>query len=235
MEEPCYNPLQLATFGWLQKEEGFQTLALSTFGWVCMGDVLETLITNYCELAEDRLVEQFEDKPNLKKYLCVLISVLQELEFVFTELNTLRKLGTATGVQLDGLGDIVGVSRSGATDEVYRQLIAFQAGINTSSGEPESIIALAKTLTQSTNVKYTPSFPAGFTLTVDGPLVNTNTVRALEQSVPAGVQVTVTSSFLSGDVFTFAPDSGTVDLPNSAGFSEPTVVDSGGTLTEKFI
>ena len=59
---------------------------LGTYGWLSFDVPASGLITDYCERAKTRLIEQFETKPNIIAYLCALIESLQELEFVFGDL-----------------------------------------------------------------------------------------------------------------------------------------------------
>ncbi|MDR1687263.1 MAG: DUF2612 domain-containing protein [Clostridiales bacterium] len=57
------------------------------------------------------LLEQFKGKPNIEVFQKALARQLAELYAFFGEINTLQWLESATGVQLDGIGDIVVMSR----------------------------------------------------------------------------------------------------------------------------
>jgi len=214
----------------------FDESLLGTFGWAKFPVQASGLILDYCERAKSRLIEQFETKPNIGNYLCALIESLQELEFVFGDLLTLRTLDESTGVQLDGLGDIVGIERQGLGDDGYRTIIRFQIGINFSNGEPETLIALTQFITEGTFVKYTEAFPARVSLLTDGIAINQATVPIIEESAPAGVKIELTSTMGSLIPFAFAPDPGDVD-PIPQGFSEPNFAPDaglGGEFAEKF-
>jgi len=231
----CATPIRIASFGWFVENDisNPQTLSISTFGWLCGTSVPDDTNTDYCGQAKGRLIEQFENKSNINDYLCVLTSPFQELEFVFQELKTLRELQNAFGVQLDGLGDIVGIDRRGRSDTEYRDLIAFQAAINSSSGDAETLISIVRTITKPTNIIYTPVYPAKILIFTDGTNVDQTTVSSLLQSMAAGVGLELTSTMGVITPFAFAPEAGLLDA-NSLGFSEPSESGTGGSLSEKF-
>ena len=66
---------------------------------------------DYLETANSRLTEQFQDKKLVNKYLQIIIEQSVEIQDVLKTLKQDRLLDTATGKQLDILGDIVGQSR----------------------------------------------------------------------------------------------------------------------------
>ncbi len=67
---------------------------------------------DYLEEARSRVTEAFKDKPIFVKYLQILIDGKPELQQVFKDLMQLRSLDTATGVNLDNIGEIVGQERT---------------------------------------------------------------------------------------------------------------------------
>jgi len=87
-------------------------------------------------------LSQFKDRPVLTEYLKSLAVQLQELEIVYIQLYLLRTLDYATGVQLDGLGDIVGELRESRTDTDYRAAIASKVLINKSSASIPEILTI---------------------------------------------------------------------------------------------
>lgn len=70
-------------------------------------------------LALSRLVTQFKESTNLQNYICALLSEANVLEQVFQDLLELRYLDTATGAQLDVVGEIVGQSRELVDAEIF--------------------------------------------------------------------------------------------------------------------
>ena len=191
-------------------------------------------IIDYCERAVDRLAEQFKDGKIFKDLICTLTDEVQEIEYVLQDLIVFRTVETAYGAQLDVIGEIVGIARSGLTDSNYRNAIKTKIFINVSNGESETIITYLTFITNATTVTLNQSYPAGVNLFTDGLGLNSNTVRLVEQVAPAGVKIEITGSFGSEKIFTLDADAGTVSPPKAFGFSEPTVIDSGGSLTEKF-
>lgn len=70
-------------------------------------------VVDYLEQARERTTEQFklESAPVFDKYLQLLIQGFQNTEEVYRQLMTLRSVDTATGSQLDIIGNIVGQDR----------------------------------------------------------------------------------------------------------------------------
>lgn len=230
----CYNALQIATAGYIQRDnDKFSSITIATFGYLCGLAKIDTAITDYCERATDRLAEEYKGKTRIEDILCAFTNTIQELEFVFQDLKANRSINTATGIQLDDIGEIVGLARQGLTDAQYQIAIKLQIVINTSNGEPESIIAYVKGLTNSTFVFYRPAYPAAYSLEINGTTLPPNIIKQVEIASPSGVAVDIVSTLGSTKVFRLAVESGYTALPNSAGFSEPTVIGSGGTLGER--
>ena len=90
----------------------------------------------------DFLLEQFKTKPRVEAFLSVLLDQVQDLENVLWDLYTKRTLDDSEGVQLDGLGDIVGEERANRTDAVYRRFIRVRILVNHSNGQPEELYAI---------------------------------------------------------------------------------------------
>ena len=59
----------------------------------------------------DRLAFQFVDSENLKGLLTAHLIDYEDLDIAYDDLATDRYLETAQGVQLDGIGEIVGLPR----------------------------------------------------------------------------------------------------------------------------
>ena len=87
----------------------------------------------------DKLPEQFKRKHNIEVLIKAFAAELEELVAVYKELETLRAISTAFGKQLDGIGEIVVLSRvesmayAGVVDfyilddERYRLFLMFKA------------------------------------------------------------------------------------------------------------
>lgn len=87
----------------------------------------------------DKLPEQFKRKHNIEVLIQAFAAELEELVEVFGELETLRAIKTAYGRQLDGIGEIVNLSRVESTayagivdfyvldDDRYRLFLMYKA------------------------------------------------------------------------------------------------------------
>ncbi len=87
----------------------------------------------------DKLPEQFKKKHNIEVLVKAFAAELEELVGTFKELETLRAISTAFGRQLDGIGEIVELSRVESTayagiidffvldDERYRLFLMYKA------------------------------------------------------------------------------------------------------------
>ena len=94
---------------------------------------------------------------------------IQEIDDVDQTLKFDRSIETSVGVQLDGLGQILGLARlPDEGDEDYREKLKFQIFINKSNGTPEEVIAVLKFLTKATKIRYHEYYPAAFQMDTDG-------------------------------------------------------------------
>lgn len=76
--------------------------------------------TDYLEEARSRVTEQFKDKDIFDRYLQLLISEHTVLQNQMLNLMQLRSIDTATGKQLDIIGDIVGRPRGLLTADQFK-------------------------------------------------------------------------------------------------------------------
>jgi hypothetical protein len=118
-----------------------------------------TFITDYQKESEQTLVTQFANKIGFKNYLLTIIPLIQELENVFQDLYLYRNIEFSYGIQLDGLGQILGLERNSLNDDDYRKFLKFQAYVNTSKGESELLIEAVKFFTNSSYVILYEIFP----------------------------------------------------------------------------
>lgn len=88
------------------------------------------------------LLEQFTDSPNLQALVAVLMGQVQDCEGVAWQLLTERCIDYASGDQLDGLGAIVGETRDGRDDGLYRTAISVRIAVNRSNGRTEELISI---------------------------------------------------------------------------------------------
>ncbi len=96
------------------------------------------------------LAYQFQDLPHFEAILTAWLNRIQEIEDVLWELIDERTIDAAVGVQLDGIGAIVGEPRLGKTDDEYRLFIKARRLVNLSSGTVPELIEILGLLTENT-------------------------------------------------------------------------------------
>ena len=176
---------------------------------------------------------------NMFKLVTVYINQVQEIEYVLGDLRLKRDINAGVGAQLDGLGRILDEARGTLNDVEYRLKLLLKIMINTSSGIPETAIAVIKDLTNSNSVVYTERYPASVSITVDGDeTINEfkTIIQRLKAVLPAGVDVEIVyinpalDAFVTGDDGAF-PSTGEGFLEKD--YSETTFGYSAGALAEK--
>lgn len=103
-------------------------------------------MVDYTEKLRQDLLEQFKEKPVIDAFICAIGEQLTDLHRFFTALRDERSVLTAIGKQLDGVGDIVCLSREEAgalactaesvyvlDDEQYRDYLIFKIWKNTNN------------------------------------------------------------------------------------------------------
>lgn len=102
-------------------------------------------IENITKSFLDKLPEQFKRKHNIEVLIQAFAEELEELVEVFKELEMLRAIKTAFGKQLDGIGEIVNLTRTESTsyagtvdfyvldDDRYRLFLMYKALRNAST------------------------------------------------------------------------------------------------------
>ena len=129
--------------------------------------------TDHVAEALRRLLFQFRNKLVIEGEVGVVATQLQELENVFFDLLLLRWLDTASGVQLDGLGKIVGELRHGRNDTDYTAALNARIRINRMHSRMEEMILVA-TLTLNRNYTFTEFDPHTLIANLDGALLPTD-------------------------------------------------------------
>jgi hypothetical protein len=176
-------------------------------------------IINFYERTVTLLASQFQGsaagggKTNFQKMLAALVAPCYDINTVELQLYQERWLATAVGVQLDRLGEIIGLARlPDQSDADYREALYFQVQINQSTGTPEEAIFALKFLTKATKVQYLEPYPAFYQMFTDGLPANftippQDVVVAISNMSPAGVQyVPITWHYNEALVFGFSSD-----------------------------
>ena len=184
--------------------------------------------TDHAAEALARQVEQFKSKPNIEAIINAASAQTQDDETVLFEILEDTTLDASEGVQLDGIGDIVGEERLGRSDADYRLGIKAQIRKNVSSGTGDEILAIVALLTSNAH-EFIEYFPAGFVLVIDDALVEDPAQFAGNLPRAGGVRGSIEYT-LADDDDTFAFATGDVaEASATQGFSN-----DGGTSGGKF-
>lgn len=127
-------------------------------------------VSTYCEdtpvdhvaEAQEQVWNRFKKCPNFKGLAKVIGLRFQLLSDELEDIRVARDLDVATGVNLDELGAIVGQSREGFSDLIYRTLVKAKTAANRSKGTTEDLINTALILRNGViaDIVYTELFPA---------------------------------------------------------------------------
>lgn len=129
-----------------------------------VGDAIRRLITQFRSGAGAKS----DDLNDLEKLVRSYVLEVQAFNDAATDALTLMSLDGAVGVQLDGLGVIIGAERQGLDDDEYRTLLRAQINVNKSGGTIPQLIEIARQATNTTltqqAIELTESFPADFVI-----------------------------------------------------------------------
>ena len=128
-----------------------------------------TTVTQKTDLvgeAQANLISQFRGRANIEALLDALVTQCQDIEDTGFEIITETAIATAVGVQLDGLGDIVGIERGGSADAEFRVRIEAQVLVNKSSGTIPQLLEILEVLGAS-SITLSEYYPAKMEIQVD--------------------------------------------------------------------
>lgn len=174
-----------------------------------MSDVI-TYYDNINDRTIALLLEQFKTKDGFKKFIDVLTEQIQELEYIFKDIEDLTWLYTSSGIQLDRIGDIIGYRRGSRNDEEYLAYLQFGILLNRSAGEPEFLLTALLELTQATFAQLYEFFPAACAAHTNGQLIPFNITALMDDLSLGGVKFMYVSQ-TDGEPFSFASDTSETD------------------------
>lgn len=207
-------------------------------------------VTDHVAKGLGRLIQRFKGKPYIAAVVSAPLVQVQELEDALWSLIAGRALSTAIGVQLDGLGAIVGEARIGLGDEDYRALIRARIAANRSDGQGDTLLRVARLVSGSVDVAGVPNptlflreyFPgsvlveAGSTSTDPGVSWYTATragivIRLLDLAASAGVAVFfVWAEVPDGFALTLGAAADYPEADDPQGLGDNTDADVGGEI-----
>ena len=171
------------------------TSSIGTFGYLRFLTDDTGYIPDHTEIAKALLIEQFKkDKPNLHGVVEAFVDQVQNCEDTLQDIYKFRSVLTANGEQLDLIGEMVGQPRTSADDDIYRADIIFKIYVNTSNGEPETLISALDQIVQANSIDYSETYPAGVLLNINvaSRPIPENIIERMEQIKPAGVKLSMT-------------------------------------------
>lgn len=186
-------------------------------------------ILNHAEVAISRLHQKYKDPSNRWEFdgqpataweiiLQAFIAPGQGLETILNSMLTQRGLYTAVGVNLDRIGQIVGLDRQGEGDSRYRELIIAKIAENDSDGTGNNLLRVANLMIGSIGEAHgiVERFPAKVRMDYaldegSTALSPTSVQEAMERAKLAGVGVS-SLRMVKDNYFGFSSD------PDATGF-----------------
>lgn len=167
-----------------------------------------TPIPNHVAQALDRLITEYKNATNFRNLITALVGPIQDIEDMWTDMNTLRYLPSATGIQLDHIGSIVGLPRpAGMSDAQYILELYGQIKINTSDGQPEQAIQAFQLFTSAALILLDEDFPGEVLLESDYHFPDQasvqNLLHLMGEVLPAGVRCDGFIEFDPTNAFSF--------------------------------
>lgn len=174
--------------------------------------MIATQITTHVQDGLGRLLEQYKNKANIQGFYTAFLQHIQQLENALFSLDAGRQLwnGTTTpavGAQLDLIGEIVGLPRSGMPDATYLLFIFGKIAENNSDTTIPTILSIIAYLFQATNVVVQETYPAAISMQVFGsalsPSLYSSAKQIVQQAIGAGIKLIFVGASSSTNVFRF--------------------------------
>lgn len=139
------------------------------------------VVEDFLGVARTRVTEQFKGKVILDKFLQLMLQLRNDIQLTLKDLMQLRSIDTATGAQLDELGDIVGQERTlygliygddpnpqtvVLDDDSYRLFIRAKIAKNTTRATPEDTMKFANLIFQAKGSTVQSEGTASYTLMI---------------------------------------------------------------------
>jgi hypothetical protein len=181
----------------------------------------------------DLVIERFKNKPIFTAFLRIVLARMQHITDTVWNLYAGSWLDNAFGLQLDNLGDIVGETRQGRDDTVYRPWIRARILANRSSGKQQELLKILRVIIgDAPGVTYTPDPPANFEIAISGMSHAGDLARTLRvilnEARAAGVGMRLRYTDDEATAFKFAPDATPDTIDTVHGFGDSTTPTTGG-------
>lgn len=170
-------------------------------------------VYEFCEIADDRVLVQMDDAPGNRKFRDLVCDFVEGLDVYAEEARLVGEafdLDTATGVQLDAIGAVIGLPRQGFPDDRYRVFLKIQSDLLLSAardganwtGTVNNILTICRTFTgPGPAISLQNSPPYAFLLSIPG--VAADELRILVRFICVAIYAGVYGQI----IFIVAPDS----------------------------
>lgn len=169
-----------------------------------------------------RLPYQFTDSLNLRHLIEIHLKEIQEIEYACQDVLRQKDIEYATGVQLDGIGELVGVTRShNQSDLNFRKTIKLKIMVNSSEGTYPEVYEILKFALETNNVEIIPEYPAGFLFIADVPIPQNSVLEMVKDAIPITVKMATIAKHSTNPAFCFFGGTGagfgSVGYPSGTG------------------
>lgn len=145
---------------------------------------------NHVEESLTRLISQWQDKPVIVGLLTSYMNQFNDLETAYFQLLQNRSIYDAEGINLDIIGALFDVDRSGRNDSDYRAAILLKISQLQVDGTTEVFLNALRNIGDTNLVDFWEHYDADVHAYM-GAGVNSKTYSQVENTVPAGVNIRV--------------------------------------------
>lgn len=172
-----------------------------------------------------RLVFQFRNSSKLRAFGTAFLDEFEELYISEQQLLTERYLDTSVGVQLDGIGAIVGLERPiGYADDLYRYLIRVKILINSTDMTADNFLELIAFVFENSSavIEYQLTVNLSPNFIITGTLSDEEKIAVTLLPNTLGIEIIYTHVVDPAETFSFDGD------PTGKGFGTTTDPTKGG-------
>lgn len=191
-------------------------------------------ITDHVQQALDRLMQQYKEQPRLAAIITALVQQIQDLEDAIYPLDVGRQLATAVGVQLDGLGELIGLKRNGLDDATYRLFLIGTIAKNYSDTTLPTIQTILDLLLDPEVLLIFEKYPAAIAVEFSGsirePSLYSLVATLVQGALGAGIRLAYMAVMDDTNPFRFLLEGS--PGPQGDGFADDEDPGSGGKWSE---
>lgn len=173
--------------------------------------MLVTQISNHVQAALDRLMQQYKGRPRIQALITALVQQIQDFEDAAFPVDEGRQLAHAEGVQLDGIGAIVGLQRNGLSDAAYLLFLYGKIAENTSDTTIQRILTIVALTFNPEEALLYEYFPAAIGIAMSGvtldPIYYEIAGAIIQGALGAGIGLAYLEIFDTENAFTVGPSS----------------------------